>query len=37
MDPDTTVQVMGRVVAVGVANCKLDNIGNRPTEISLDV
>ena len=34
MDLDSTVQVMVRVVAVGVVNCKLDNIGNRPTEIS---
>ena len=34
MDPDT-VQVMVRVVAVGVVSCKLDNIGNSPTEISL--
>ena len=35
MDPDTAVQVMVRVVVVGVVNCKLDNIGNSPTEISL--
>ena len=33
MDPDA-VQVIVRVVAVGVVS-KLDNIGNRPTEISL--
>ena len=36
MDPDT-VQVIVRVVAVDVVTCKLDNIGNRPTEISLQV
>ena len=33
MDPDT-VQVMVRVVAEGMVNGKLENIGNRPTEIS---
>ena len=31
MDLDTTVQVMVRVVAVVVVNCKSDNIGDRPS------